>query len=68
MKQFEITLDLSCHEVDLDTFIQLTDKKSYGTVGNLTKAEVYAFREAAKEYVFEYCVVADVGKVCHCRK
>ena len=62
MKQFEITLDLSCHEVDLDTFIQLTDKKSYGTVGNLTKAEVYAFREAAKEYVFEYCVVADGEK------
>ena len=62
LKQFEITLDLSCHEVDLETFIAMRDKKSYGTVGNLTKAEVYAFREAAKGYAFEYCVVADGEK------
>jgi len=62
MKQFEIALDQSCHEVDLDTFIQMTDKKSYGTVSNLTKAEVYAFREAAKRYVFNYSVVADGEK------
>ena len=59
LKQFEIALDQTCHEVDLETFIAMRDKKSYGTVGNLTKAEVYAFREAAKGYVFEYCVVAD---------
>ena len=58
MKQFEIVLDQSCHEVDLDTFIKMTDKKSYGMVSNLTKAEVYAFREAAKGYVFNYSVVA----------
>ncbi|MBR4059204.1 MAG: hypothetical protein IKK03_05110 [Lachnospiraceae bacterium] len=50
-KQFELALDQSCHEVDLDTFIQMTDKKPYGTVSNLTKAEVYAFWEAAKRYV-----------------
>ena len=62
MKQFEIVLDQSCHEVDLDTFIKMTDKKSYGTVSNLTKAEVYAFREAAKGYVFNYSVVADGEK------
>lgn len=62
LKQFEITLDLSCHEVDLETFIAMRDKKSYGTVGNLTKAEVYAFREAAKGFAFEYCVVADGEK------
>ena len=61
-KQFEIALDQSCHEVDLDTFIQMTDKKSYGTVSNLTKAEVYAFREAAKGYVFNYSVAADGEK------
>ena len=59
LKQFEIDLDQTCHEVDLETFIAMRDQKSYGTVGNLTKAEVYAFREAAKGYVFEYCVVAD---------
>ena len=59
MKQFEIVLVQSCHEVDLDTFIKMMDKKSYGTVSNLTKAEVYAFREAAKGYVFNYSVVAD---------
>lgn len=59
MKQFELALDQSCHEVDLDTFIEMTDKKPYGKVSNLTKAEVYAFREAAKGYVFNYSVVAD---------
>ena len=59
LKQFEIALDQTCHEVDLETFIVMRDQKSYGTVENLTKAEVYAFREAAKGYVFEYCVVAD---------
>ena len=62
MKQFELVLDQSCHEVDLDTFIKMTDKKSYGMVSNLTKAEVYAFREAAKGYVFNYSVVADGEK------
>ena len=62
MKQFEIALDQSCHEVDLDTFIKMTDKKSYGTVSNLSKAEIYAFREAAKGYVFDYSVVADGEK------
>ena len=62
LKQFEIALDQTCHEVDLETFIAMRDKKSYGTVGNLTKAEVYAFREAAKGYAFEYCVVADGEK------
>jgi len=62
MKQFEVALEQSCHEVDLDTFIKITDKRSYGTVSNLTKAEVYAFREAANGYVFEYCVVADGEK------
>ena len=62
VKQFEIALDQSCHEVDLDTFIKMTDKKSYGTVSNLTKAEVYAFREAAKGYDFNYSVVANGEK------
>ena len=62
IKQFEIALDQSCHEVDLDTFIKMTDKKSYGTVSNLSKAEVYAFREVAKGYVFNYSVVADGEK------
>ena len=62
MKRLEIALDQSCHEVDLDTFIKMTDKKSYGTVSNLSKAEVYAFREAAKGYVLDYCVVADGEK------
>lgn len=59
LKQLEIALDQTCHEVDLETFIAMRNQKSYGTLGNLTKAEVYAFREAAKEYFFEYCVVAD---------
>lgn len=59
LKQFEISLDQNCHEVDLDTFIAMTDKKTYGTVGNLSKAEVYAFREAARAYDFTFCVVAD---------
>ena len=62
VKQFEIALDQSCHEVDLDTFIKMTDKKSYGTVSSLTKAEVYAFREAAKGYDFNYSVVANGEK------
>ena len=48
LKQFEIALDQTCHEVDLETFIAMRNQKSYGTVSNLTKAEVYAFREAAK--------------------
>ena len=39
LKQFEITLDQSCHEVDLDTFTAMTDKKPYGTVYGLTKTE-----------------------------
>lgn len=59
LKQFEISLDQRCNEVDLDTFTAMTDKKPYGTVYGLTKAEVYAFREAAKEYNFFYSVVAD---------
>lgn len=59
LKQFEISLDQTCHEVDLDTFTVMTDKKTYGTVYGLTKTELYAFREAAKEYIFFYSVVAD---------
>lgn len=59
LKQFEISLDQTCHEVDLDTFIAMTDKKPYGTVYNLSKAELYAFRDAAREYNFFYSVVAD---------
>lgn len=59
LKQFEITLDQSCHEVDLDTFTAMMDKKPYGTVYGLSKAELYAFREAAKDYNFYYSVVAD---------
>ena len=59
LKRFEIALDQSCHEVDLNTFMKMTDKKSYGTVSNLSKAEVYALGEAAKGYVFNYSVVAD---------
>lgn len=62
LKQFEITLDQSSHEVDLDTFISMRDQKPYGTLYGLTKAEVYAFREAAGEYDFYYCVVADGDK------
>ncbi len=62
LKQFEISLDQSCHEVDLDTFMAMTDKKNYGTVYGLSRAEVYAFREAAKEYNFFYSIVADGEK------
>jgi len=62
LKQFEISLDQSCHEVDLDTFMAMTDKKNYGTVYGLTRAEVYAFRDAAKEYNFFYSIVADGDK------
>lgn len=62
LKQFEITLDQSCHEVDLDTFTAMTDKKPYGTVYGLTKTEVYAFREVAKEYNFYYSIVSDGDK------
>ena len=62
LKQYEITLDQSGHEVDLDTFTSMRDKKSYGTLYGLTKAEVFAFREAAKEYDIYYCVIADGDK------
>ena len=59
IKQFEISLDQECHEVDLDTFERLMDKKPYGTVYGMSKEELYAFREAARGYDFTYCVVAD---------
>lgn len=59
IKLFEIGLDKECHEVDLDTFEKLMDKKNYGTLSDLSREEILAFREAAKVYDFTYCVVAD---------
>ncbi|MDD7178396.1 MAG: hypothetical protein SPG09_06875 [Lachnospiraceae bacterium] len=59
VKQFEISLDQACHEVDVDTFLAMMDKKPCAAVYGLTRAEVYAFREAAKEYHLDYCMVAD---------
>ena len=59
LKKFELALDKSCHEVDLETFEAITDKKNFGSVEGLTKEEVYAFREAAKDYNIHYCVVGN---------
>ncbi len=59
LKQFEMNLDKECHEVDLDSFIQMCDKKPYGMVGSMSRAEVYAFREAAKNYNMYFSVVQD---------
>ena len=59
IRQFEISLDKECHEVDLDTFEKMMDKKAYGRLYGMTKEEIYAFREVAKNYDFTFCVVAD---------
>lgn len=62
LKQFALMLDKSCHEVDLETFENMTEGQPYGTVYGLSKEEVYAFREAAKNHDIHFCVVADGEK------
>lgn len=59
IKEFELGIAKSAHEVDLDTFEKMMDKKQYGTLAHLTKEELYAFREAAGNYGLTYCVIAD---------
>ena len=59
LKKFELSLDKSCNEVDLETFEAITDKKNFGSVEGLTKEEVYAFREAAEDYNIHFCVVGN---------
>ncbi len=62
LKQLEMNLDQKCHEVDVDTFIRMNDKKPYGMVKGLTRTEVYAFREAAKAHNMIFCVMAEPKK------
>lgn len=59
LKKFALQINRSCHEVDLKTFENLTEGKSYGSVGGMTREEVYAFREAATGHDIHFCVTAD---------
>lgn len=59
LRKFALQIDKSCHEVDLETFGNMTAGKNYSMVTGLTKGEVYAFREAAGEHDIRFCVVAD---------
>lgn len=59
LRAFALQIDKSCHEVDLETFGNMTAGRKYSMVSGLTKGEVYAFREAAGEHDVHFCVVAD---------
>lgn len=59
LKNFALQIDHSCHEVDLETFGELTSGKSYGSVGQLSREEVYAFREAAKNHDIRFSITSD---------
>lgn len=59
LRKFALQIDKSCHEVDLETFGNMTAGKNYSMVTGLTKGEVYAFREAAGEHDIHFCVVTD---------
>lgn len=59
LKKFALQIDKSCHEVDLESFGNMTAGKNYSMVTGLTKGEVYAFREAAGGHEIHFCVVAD---------
>lgn len=59
MERFEQIIDKASHEVDLETFESVVGKGgSYGRVEHLSRTELYAFREAAKEYHIFYSVVS----------
>ena len=62
LKEFELTLDKTCHEVDLETFVNMTDRTRYGMVKGLTRAEVYAFREVARMYNMTFSVALSPKK------
>lgn len=59
LKKFELSLDRSYHKMDLETFEVIKDKKNFGSVEGVSKDEVNAFHEAAKDYNLHFCVVGN---------